>query len=475
MVLRAQNPGTPDLTFGTNGMVLVPTISGSDFVEQAGVQTTGHVMLVTNSILVRVDSNGVVDPSFGNNGQLEVTDFYITAMLVLPDDKVLVVGDDGADAVMRRLNTDGSTDTSFGTNGTAAADFGHWELVRRLFLADNGDIIAVGKTETGGSNNDVIVMRYDGNGDVVTTFGTNGAVLVDVAGSNDEAWDVEQLSGGDLVVGAQAYDNGNKFTVVRLDPMGQLVTSFGTNGIFQEDVTNRPSSLRRLAVDGSDRIVLGGSYDNVSSYEYAAMRLLPTGVLDNSFSGDGIREETLGTERVNDMLLRDDDGVILAGWGPTPGEGDDFLLVSYLAWGAPDPGFGASGYTRTDAGTGNDDRGVVLLRTPTGKFLFCGHAQTATGWNILLARYYGFAPISTGIADADDRVLQVHPNPATDRITLSGLPSEAEQGWFIRDLLGQEVLSGTDEGDVFSIDVSTLVPGTYLLQAGGSVQRFVKR
>ena len=83
--------------------------------------------------------------------------------------------------------------------------------------------------------------------------------------------------------------------------------------------------------------------------------------------------------------------------------------------------------------------------------------------------------VNDRLQGSDDRVLQVHPNPATERITLLGIPAEAEQGWSIRDLLGQEVLSGTDEGDMFSIDVSTLVPGTYLLQAGGSVQRFVKR
>ena len=77
--------------------------------------------------LVRFNSNGTMDATFGNNGKVDykVSNYDITIGVqidIQSDDKILVCGtafisDNISDLFVIRFNSNGSIDQSFGTNG----------------------------------------------------------------------------------------------------------------------------------------------------------------------------------------------------------------------------------------------------------------------------------------------------------------------------------------------------------------------
>lgn len=65
----------------------------------------------------------------------------------------------------------------------------------------------------------------------------------------------------------------------------------------------------------------------------------------------------------------------------------------------------------------------------------------------------------------------LYPNPATATITLNGISESAE----IYDIMGRRVMSLKLNGDVNSIDVSTLHNGLYILRSGRTIMKFIKQ
>lgn len=137
--LRAQQDGTLDAGFGTNGEILVT----------AGLGMTGNAMALqpdgkiiaggtldtevgVDFILARYTTTGTLDLSFGVGGTVS-TDMGagvndLQALALQPDGKIVVTGlhltETESHMALARYNTDGSLDTSFDTDGLLATNFG---------------------------------------------------------------------------------------------------------------------------------------------------------------------------------------------------------------------------------------------------------------------------------------------------------------------------------------------------------------
>lgn len=135
----AQQPGTLDLTFDTDGKVTRDINGNSEAAADILALNTGKIVVVgttkagtnQNIFLSRFLSNGQADSSFGINGVV-VTDLgtneVISRVKEQPDYKLVVVGSStiGADGqwLIGRYWPDGAIDSSFGTNGFTTLDFG---------------------------------------------------------------------------------------------------------------------------------------------------------------------------------------------------------------------------------------------------------------------------------------------------------------------------------------------------------------
>src|SRR4051794_26643845 len=220
----------------------------------------------------------------------------------------IVVAGGGADPAaiaVARYEPDGSLDKSFGTNGKATTEFPTGEASANAVAIDPaGRIVVAGyySSNSGTDVNDIALARFNADGSLDKSFGTDGQVTTSF--SNDVARAVAIDSSGRIVVaGGDCSPPSNlcvlSFVVARYNPDGTLDPSFGDGGerLFSVDgCTNgvlTGSSAFAVAIDPSGRIVLAGHCNDSG---FALARLTPTGADDPTFgSGGGVTTDFGGT------------------------------------------------------------------------------------------------------------------------------------------------------------------------------------
>jgi uncharacterized delta-60 repeat protein len=285
--------GTPDTTFGTNGIVTTPIGTVDAEAQALAVQSADQKLVVAGFsyigsqfvyAVVRYNTDGTLDAGFGSGGVVTTPigslDDRAFAVAIQSDGKIVVAGYtatingsavQGSIALVR-YNTDGSPDTTgFGTNGIVITAPSVIPVpancnpsdpsnpvpcsqptgvrANALSIQPNppNDLIIVagvayGMTVINGKKvtvQDVIlVARYNKDGSPDTSF--NGGDLSNATGvattaigtdyENDEATAVAIDENGNVVAAGSAYATQRTVAVVRYTPDGSLDTTFNNKG-----------------------------------------------------------------------------------------------------------------------------------------------------------------------------------------------------------------------------------------------------
>ena len=157
-VTRFLSDGSVDTSFGDDGITIIDAGGINDFARDIAIAANGDILLSgqgynsstgSDYVLIRLQENGLPDATFGNSGIVN-TDFgsiYYEKLLeikTLPDGKIVGVGSGNAGRILRYL-PDGTLDNSFGVGGSTAVDFtdGVDSLNDVSVLAD-GSAVAIG-------------------------------------------------------------------------------------------------------------------------------------------------------------------------------------------------------------------------------------------------------------------------------------------------------------------------------------------
>src|SRR5690606_30076316 len=88
---------------------------------------------------------------------------------------------------------------------------------RGVVIQPNGKIVLAGYTDANG-HNDMLITRLDPDGATDTSFGSNGASIVDFAADDDEARDLLLQPDGALVlVGSASYPGSLRIAIARIE------------------------------------------------------------------------------------------------------------------------------------------------------------------------------------------------------------------------------------------------------------------
>lgn len=278
------------------------------------------------------------------------------------------------DVVVVRLNSNGTFDTTFGDAGIVRIDFGQTtgggrDTVYGFDKDSAGRMVLFGSTKaTGRSDTDRFVARLTTSGALDSSFATGGVHRLDVGNLNDNIRhgfvqaDGKIVSSGYTAVptGALLSDGGiqtaNRPVLLRLDSAGVADATFGDGGVvsvarFANAVPTMPwgmaeaygaarQSTGSYVTLGYGRTASSGPVDLVS------FRYLETGADDPTWAGTGsfILNLVGGDERGRHVLALADDRIVSVGSGtPLTGNVDALVMVQTSA-GAADTTFAADGY-----------------------------------------------------------------------------------------------------------------------------------
>lgn len=355
---------------------------------------------------------GDLDITFGQNGHA-LSDWSTTsavasiafAVAIQADGKSVAVGEGG----LIRYQTDGSVDTSFGVNGIVAYPY----YAKSIALSSNGSIVIAGGTSRNNSE-DFVVSRYLGNGTPDTSFDVDGHAQVNFGVGIEIANSVAIQSNGSILV-AGASDRS--VAVARLLPNGQLDTGFDADGRLTRLIYSTSNVAKSIAVQPDGRIlVMGTAWDFssvASNYDVFVMRLNVVGSLDTTFDLDGISFINAGRfDDGRDFTLLDNGMMVVSGFSNLNFR-NNLLVARLKADGTLDGNFDADGIkTEGLSGVLSDPiggeshfvqaDGSILVSAGSRMLTFnsMGVYQSAEFTNI-----FGFSNIADMKSTADNKVI----------------------------------------------------------------------
>jgi uncharacterized delta-60 repeat protein len=298
-LVRYNPNGTPDTTFGTAGQVTTDLGNLPNTARTIAIMPDGRIVVAGFSksgsfqfiSLARYMPNGTLDSTFGSGGTLLSTEGGIVkALVVQADGKIVFCVENGDSWKVKRLNADGTADTTFHGTGSVTTDFnGYVATPADIIVQTDGHIVVVGHANTLTDTATAFALaRYNADGNLDTSFGTNGLVLVNFR-SLDSSFYYAQATSlkiddlGRLVVAGLANGGGaipNQFGVMRFNANGSLDTTFGNGGKVATPF-HQAAYAYDLALQADGKIVVVGVDDTqngpMSQRAWAIARYLSAG------------------------------------------------------------------------------------------------------------------------------------------------------------------------------------------------------
>jgi uncharacterized delta-60 repeat protein len=221
---------------------------------------------------------------------------------VLPGGKLLVAGTVGArqgfreksDFAVARYNANGTLDTTSGTDkkakGVTITDLGSdGDYVRDMLVQPDGKVVVAGVSSARGYQSYALV-RYNVNGTLDTSFGTGGKQVTTLATDVDTA-EIALDANGRIVLAGSAgnypLSGASDFQLARFLPNGQLDASFGAGGVVTTDFTGGIDLTTAVTVLPDGKVVVAGTSEYREIGRYSRVALA-------RYNPDGTLDGTFG-------------------------------------------------------------------------------------------------------------------------------------------------------------------------------------
>ena len=263
-------------------------------------------------------------------------------------------------------------------------------------------------------------------GDLDTSFSSDGMATHTSSSEELIAVGVDSQSDGKVVVAFRAFARvaSNAMQVVRFNVNGTLDTTFGTNGVASATFLDESfdpliaATTSAIAVQPDNKIVVVGTASNVYTGREMGVvaRFDVNGTLDPTFSGNGkfvlesftdslIRSDN---DRINDVKVQTDGKIVLSGTSDLYENDEDVMGVARLnANGTLDTTLDGDGARVVDVGSGGEFGAAVAI-APDGKLVLVGSGRefgsTSNQTRFSIARLNGSNGSFDSTFDSDGRL-----------------------------------------------------------------------
>ena len=314
----------------------------------------------------------------------------------------------------RTLLSSGDLDVTFGVGGKVTTDFlgSAGDRSRQSAMQSDGKVVQVAwHGGFGSSEPTMAVARFNTDGSIDHTFGTDGLVPVDFPGRGEFFGSIAVGPDDRIAVAAWSVypstdllGSDSDVSVALLHPDGGLDTAFDGDGMKVFDVgraAGGPSAAPTadlvfdIAVQGDGKVVTAGVVTIDNQARFALTRLNTNGTLDTTFNSDGV----VTTPFANYIAVASALDVDAAGRIVVVGEAgiptgtpprvtrNEFAVARYNPDGSLDTTFDGDGWAVTSVGTVDDGAQNVEV-APDGKIVVAGGSSSAvTGNDFAVVRY----------------------------------------------------------------------------------------
>ena len=408
--------GTLDSSFDTDGRATAAFGLGLDQATASVVQSDGKIVVAGWTVnvtdrdfaIARFNADGTLDSSFSGDGRATVsfgglTVDQATSVAIQPDGKIVVAGTSVLSGItsvaVARLNVDGTLDNSFSGDGiltTAPLGLSVLNQANDVAIQSDGKIV-IGGTTGSSVTNDFLLIRYNADGSLDTSFSGDGVATTSFGLLGIDSANAIAIQGDGKIVAAGVGVNvtDNDFALARFNANGSLDTSFGTGGRVMTNfgLAVVPDVANAIVLQPNGRFVVAGSTvlsGGVSAI--AVARYTVAGTLDASFGGgDGQVTTQIGglASFGNDLLLQTDGKLVAGGQVLLSGVQNTFGLARYNADGTLDSSFGTGGALQTSFNTLIDGANDLSLQSD-GKIVAAGLTTLNPNvTNFAVARFIG--------------------------------------------------------------------------------------
>lgn len=333
------------------------------------------VVLISATFDVTFSGDGKLEAGFGS----PATDDLARAVTVLSDGKIVLAGNAGDDFALARFLANGTLDTSFDGDARVVTDVPGVGKAWAMAEQSDGKLVVVGSSNGG---LDLVVARYNANGSLDTGFGVGGTGLVTTSldsGTRREAnTSVLIQPDGAIVVAGYSHGGDRAALIQRYTAAGVLDASFSGDGVDQlnfRGLIDR-SEILTMIRQPDGKLLVAGRVDLENNagaaYDFAVARYLANGTLDTSFNASGAKPGVRIIDSGSSSEQVNDIRVLSDGKIVLVGnQGSDGAVVRLKADGSLDTTFSGDGIATFDNSGGADEFNSLSIQAD-GKLLVGG-------------------------------------------------------------------------------------------------------
>ena len=374
-----QPPGTLDPGFGTGGVVIT---SNATVANGVALQSDGKIVVAAGNSVIRYNQDGSLDATFGTagivSGVLPTGGFGAFRIAVQPDGKIVAAGNfirtNGGGAfhcALVRYMIDGAIDPGFGTGGLVVWDpDGNVSDCTDVAVQSDHSIVVGVRPESLPLLSGATV-RYRPDGSLDPSFGVGGTV------PNGGSIAI-QPDGKILAVQLLFGHGAMQCNVVRLDTGGVLDPAFGVGGLVQwkGPFDDQAPRVCAVALQPDGKIVVLG-FGSVTRY-------LDNGTVDPAFGAGGITTGIPGEA----VAVQLNGKIVVVGGAGSTASPTGFALWRLDTNGRLDSGFGNAGIVTTSILDIGGAQTLAIQRD--GRIVAVGWAESAPAGPVTaVARYFG--------------------------------------------------------------------------------------
>lgn len=368
----------------SNAIANATIVQSNGYIVVAGSANIGGV---TQALVARYTNTGALDSTFNGGAVTTVVgeSAVFNGVIQQSDGKIVAVGSANLTTnpqyIVVRYNTNGTLDTTFGNQGISTSVQGASSIANAIAQQSNGQLVIVGTSSIATGVARYFTARLNGNGTLDTTFGSNGSIIAGYGTLSIATNVLIQPSNQYIIV--TGYGAAN-YLAVRYTTTGSIDTTFGNSGIFSGVFGGNVTQCFDSVLQSDGKIVLGG----FSANNFGLMRITSAGVIDTSYGTSGNGQITVPftvPAAIYSLALQTNGYVVAVG-----AAGNQLALARITSNGVLDGTYGTSGTVTTTIGS--MARGLGAALQSNGEVVVAGYSAP----NLFVTLYTTSGTVDSG-------------------------------------------------------------------------------